>query len=100
MAETPTSCWTGINDAADCFERDWKGGLLPLIENYLAEVHESRRPALLEELLRVELELRRSAGEDPAPGEYATRFPEHLAVIEAVIRPGLESPDAPRATHD
>jgi hypothetical protein len=62
MAETPTSDWTWINAAADRFESACKQGRRPRFEDYLAEVDKSRRVALLEELLRVELELRRRAG--------------------------------------
>ncbi len=100
MAEAPTSDWTWINAAADRFESDWQQGLRPLIENYLAEVHESRRPALLGELLRVELELRRRAGDDPAPAEYAARFPEHGALVEAVFSPGSDPSTPPQARHN
>jgi WD40 repeat protein len=87
MAETPTSDWTWINAAADRFERAWKHGPRPRIEDYLAEVDEQRRPRLLEELLRVECELRRRAGEEPVVAEYAPCFPEHAALIEAVFGP-------------
>ena len=59
MNEIPTADWTWINAAADRFERAWKDGPRPRIEDYLAEVDESRWPRLLEELLRVERELRR-----------------------------------------
>ena len=68
MSEIPTSDWTWINAAADRFERDWKKGPRPRIEDYLAEVDESRWPRLLEELLRVERELLRRAGAEPGPG--------------------------------
>ncbi len=92
MAETPSSDWTWINAAADRFESEWKRGLCPLIENYVAEVPESRRPAILEELLRVECELRRRAGDDPVVAEYAARFPGHGAPIKAVFGAGPSRP--------
>jgi serine/threonine protein kinase len=96
MAETPTSDWTWINAVADRFERAWKQGARPRIEDYLAEVDAPRRPALLEELLRVELEIRRCAVDDPAPAEYAARFPGHTALIEAVFGSRSEpSPPSP-----
>ena len=44
MNEIPTSDWTWINAAADRFERAWKQGPRPRIEDYLAEVEDSRRP--------------------------------------------------------
>ena len=59
MREIPTADWSWINTAADRFERAWKQGQRPRIEDYLAEADESRWAALLEELLRVESELRR-----------------------------------------
>jgi hypothetical protein len=71
VSEIPSSDWTRFNAAADRFERAWKQGPRPRIEDYLAEVHEQRRPRLLEELLRVECELRRRAGESPVVAEYA-----------------------------
>jgi hypothetical protein len=86
-SENSNSDWAWINAVADRFECDWKQAGRPLIENYIAEVGEPRRAAFLEELLRVELELRRRAGEDPVPAEYDARFPGHAALIEAVLRP-------------
>jgi len=87
MSEVATGDWTWINAVADRFERAWKHGLRPRIEDFLAEVAESRWPPLLEELLRVEGELRRRAGEEPSRGEYKLRFSQHVALIEAVFGP-------------
>ena len=87
MSEIPTADWTWINAAADRFERDWKQGPRPRIEDFLAEVDEARRPLLLEELLRVERELRRRDGEEPDPEEYSRRFSGHAALIDAVFGP-------------
>src|SRR5262249_43746367 len=86
MAEIPTTDWTRINDAADRFECAWKAGPRPRIDDYLAEAEPRLRAALLEELLRVEIELRRGDGEAPVADEYALRFPEQTPVIEAVFR--------------
>ena len=55
----------------------WKDGAGPRIEEFLADVDESRRPRLLEELLRVERELLQRAGSlarcrgvsPPVPGQ-------------------------------
>ena len=72
----------------------------PRIEDYLAEVDESRRPRLLEELLRVEIELRRRAGEEPTAEEYRGRFPDHAAVVDAVFAPVPgQSAEARRDSH-
>jgi hypothetical protein len=96
VSEIPSSDWTWINAAADRFERTWKQGPRPRIEDCLAEVDEQRRPRLVEELLRVECELRRRAGEEPVVVGYAPRFPEHRALIEAVFGrgPGRSKPSA------
>jgi len=87
MNEIPTADWTWINAAAERFERAWKQGRRPRIEDYLAEVDESRWPRLLEELLRVERELLLRAGAQPDPEEYRSRFPGSFAVIDAVFGP-------------
>jgi hypothetical protein len=94
MAEVPTPDWTRINDAADRFERAWRHGPRPRIEDHLAEIEPELRPALLEELLRVECELRRREGEAPDPGEYALRFSQHAGLIRAVFGPGPVRPQA------
>ena len=62
MNEIPTADWTWIDSAASRFEQEWKKGTSPRIEHFLAEVDESRRPLLLEELLRVERELLGAGG--------------------------------------
>ncbi len=94
MSEIPTSDWTWINVVADRFERAWKQGPRPRIEDYLDEGEPVSRAALLEELLRVEFELRRRAGEDPGPEEYSPRFSQHAELIRAAFGP------APRPTDD
>src|SRR5262249_32365776 len=86
--------WSWINAAADRFERAWKQGPRPRIEDFLAEVDESRWPRLLQELLRVESELRRRAGEQPNPEEYHLRFPGSAALIDALFR---RDPAPPRS---
>jgi WD40 repeat protein/tRNA A-37 threonylcarbamoyl transferase component Bud32 len=94
MADIPTADWSRINDAADRFERAWRTGPRPKIEDYLAEAEPDLRGALLEELLRVERELRRREGEAPDPDEYSLRFSQHADLIQAVFGPGPDRPDA------
>ncbi len=85
MSGIPTADWTWINAAADRFERAWKDGQQPRIEDYLLEVDESRWPRLLEELLRVERELLQRAGAEPDLEDYRRRFPDSAALVEAVF---------------
>ena len=67
------------------FECRWRGGDRAPIENLLDRVEPVDRPALLEELLILEIELRRAAGESPSLTEYRTRFPADLGRIEAAF---------------
>ena len=91
MTEIPTADWTWINAAADRFERAWKAGERPKIEDYLAEVDESRRPRLLEELLRVEIELRRRAGEEPTERRVSRAVSGPCRNRRCGLRRGAES---------
>ncbi|MHC5543958.1 hypothetical protein ACYOEI_37500, partial [Singulisphaera rosea] len=85
MAEIPTAAWSRINGIADRFGRAWKAGLRPRLEDYLAEADPESRPHLLEELLRVESELRRQEGEEPGSEEYTLQFPPDSEVTQAVF---------------
>ena len=85
MGGIPASDWSLINATADGFERAWKEESRPRIEDYLAKADESRRPWLLEELLRVEWELRQEGGERPTAEEYLRRFPQHRDAVAAVL---------------
>ncbi len=106
VAEIPTADWTWIDTAAVRFEQEWKQGTRPRIEDFLADVDESRRPLLLEELLRVERELLQRAGEEPDVDQYRRRFPDSAALIDAVFSPepepsgatGLRRPESNPAT--
>ncbi len=100
MSEIPSSDWTWINAAADRFERAWKQGPRPRIGDYLAEVDEHQRAALREELLQVECELRRRAGEEPGLEEYAPRFPRHATLTEAVFGPRPDRSATSGLRHD
>jgi serine/threonine protein kinase/formylglycine-generating enzyme required for sulfatase activity len=88
MAEIPSAEWSWIHGIAERFEQAWKKEPRPRIEDFVADADAVRRPALLEELLQVERELRRRAGEEPSAPEYSARFPEHQAVVAAVFDAG------------
>jgi hypothetical protein len=94
MSEIPSGDWSCINEAADDFERAWKEGPRPAIEDYLGGVAEPRRSLLLHELLRVERELRLRDGEVPRPEDYYERLPGDRHVIEAAFRRRAGSPPA------
>jgi hypothetical protein len=50
-------------------------GHRPAIEDYLADLPEPERAALLRELVPVDADYRRWHGEDPQPHKYHARFP-------------------------
>jgi serine/threonine-protein kinase len=86
MSHSQTGDRTWIDEAADRFEFDWKrGGDRPRIEDFLAQEAGPRRSLLLQELLRVERELRKSAGEILGPQEYRQRFPDDRDAVDAVF---------------
>jgi serine/threonine protein kinase/tetratricopeptide (TPR) repeat protein len=85
MGDRPPGTQTWIDALASPFDRAWWSGLRPRIEEYLAGVEKSRRPLLLGELLRVELEYRRKAGEAPALEEYQRRFAGYPEVVQAAF---------------
>ncbi len=64
-----------IDAICERYEGAWVGTTRPEIETYLGAVTEPERPALLRELLALDIELRRSGGERPTLGEYLARFP-------------------------
>jgi len=85
MSEIPSADWSWIHAIAERFEQAWKKGPRPRIEDFLATVDESCWPPLLEELLRVECELRRRDGEETNAEEYRQRFPDHDEMVVAVF---------------
>ncbi len=67
------------------------------IEDLVERAETGSRPALLEELLILELELRRAAGESPARTEYRARFPAaDLDRVEAAFAQAAARRRAPR----
>src|SRR5262249_25187271 len=64
-----------VDEACYRFEMAWKAGQRPRIEEFAAGVEEAVRPALLAELVALEIDYRLLAGEQPGPEEYRARFP-------------------------
>lgn len=89
MTDRRTGDETWIDQAASDFERAWRAGPRPRIEDSLEGIAEPRRSRLLKELVQVELELRLEAGEAPRYDEYLRRFPWDAALLLAVLEPAL-----------
>jgi hypothetical protein len=65
-------------------------------EEYLSAVGESERSALLRQLLLLDWDFRRRAGDRPASGDYLARFPADQALIDDVGREmGRHADDTP-----
>jgi serine/threonine protein kinase len=75
-----------LEQVCSSFDAAWKAGHRPCVEEFLGDVAEPERAALLRELLVLELAHRRRASDTLDPEEYRQRFPGQTAVIEAVFR--------------
>jgi hypothetical protein len=74
-----------LDPVRERFEADLLAGRRPRLEDFLPQVEETDRPALLRELLGLELEDRARRGEHPGAEEYHRRLPEYAAVLDEVI---------------
>src|SRR5215510_15086402 len=77
-----------IDAICDRFEKSWRAGQRPRLEEFLAQAPPDDQRLLFVELLRLELCYRRAAGETPDPADYLDHFPEH----EQLLREQLEHP--------
>ena len=84
-----------IDEICDRFEAAWKARQRPALEDYLAEGEGLPRPALLRELLRLELDYRRRAGERPTRAEYRARFPDDGPTIDGAFGAAPGAPVLP-----
>jgi hypothetical protein len=92
MAELSLEELFRVHRAAESFEAAWRQDRRPRLERYVPAGSKRLARAVLENLLGIELELRRKLGERPSFEEYARRFPEHRAIVAAVFRESGESP--------
>jgi serine/threonine protein kinase len=88
----PLSLEQRVDEACDRFEEAWRAGQGPRIENHLAGVAEPAHGVLLRELLALEIDLRREAGDRPTPEEYKRLFPGEGDLIEAVFAKAADPP--------
>jgi serine/threonine-protein kinase len=64
-----------LDEACYRYEMAWKAGQRPCIEEFAAGVEGALQPALLAELVALDVDYRLLAGEQPRPEEYRARFP-------------------------
>ncbi|APW60804.1 serine/threonine-protein kinase [Paludisphaera borealis] len=70
-----------VHRVCERFEAAWRSGPRPRIEDYLEGDEGPCRTRLVEELIALEIELRRSQCEHPTIHEYLTRFPDFSEVV-------------------
>jgi serine/threonine protein kinase len=92
-ADVPDTRIQRAEQVCDRFEAAWKAGARPCLEDHLADVPEPERAALLPELIALEIDYRRLAGEQPGADEFLGRFPTLdrawvAAVLAEMARPG------------
>jgi serine/threonine-protein kinase len=86
-----------LDEACDRFEAAWKAGRPPAVEEHLAGVLDAERPALLRELVKLDVYYRCRVGEAPRPDDYQARFPQLARDWLAALI--LEQPAAPAVPH-
>ncbi len=64
-----------IDAVCYCFEKAWKEGKQPRLEDYLTDFAPEELPSLLSELVPLDADCRRRRGENPRRDEYLARFP-------------------------
>lgn len=84
-----------IDEACGKFEDAWRAKGQPRIEDFLAGVPEEQQPKLFQELLHLDLELRKEKSRLPPPKEYIDRFPRFQELISAVYQSLTPWPPAP-----
>ena len=71
--------------ACERYEADWNAGRSRPIENEVKMASAAIRPRLFRELLALEVELSRRAGQAVNVGEYVDRFPDSAAAVRDVF---------------
>jgi serine/threonine protein kinase/WD40 repeat protein/tetratricopeptide (TPR) repeat protein len=71
----PLSGARRVNEVCNRFELAWQAGQRPRIEDYLGDTPEPEQSDLVRELVALDIDYRRQAGEEPQVDEYRARFP-------------------------
>jgi serine/threonine protein kinase/ABC-type transporter Mla MlaB component len=85
IGSSPLSLEQRVDQACDDFEKAWRDGRGPRIEEYLAAVPEADQLRFFRELLALEIELRWNGNDTPTPEEYRRRFRQHGDLVHEVF---------------
>src|SRR5205823_1060097 len=73
--ESTLSLHRRVDEVCLRFERAWKAGPRPALEDYMGDTPEPERALLCRELIALDLAYRHREGETPRKEDYAGRFP-------------------------
>ncbi|REJ97482.1 MAG: hypothetical protein DWQ34_02180 [Planctomycetota bacterium] len=85
-----------FDELCDEFEKAYRDGRTPRIEDYLLRVDEADRPRFLRYLLPVELELLGGTGRIPEPEHYQQRLPDYAELIGEIYEQPRSDPEPER----
>jgi tetratricopeptide (TPR) repeat protein len=92
LDDLPPEMGLKVHDVCTRFESAWRSGTRPDIAEYLRDVPQEARPALLRELILLDIDYRRRRGDSPSGDDYSTLFaaglPNWLARATASDRAG------------
>jgi len=74
-----------IDKLADQFEKDWKAGGRPRIDDYLNRAGDLDHSALLRELIVLEWDLWLEAGQQPKLSDYLEQFPDDESIVREAV---------------
>ncbi len=92
QADIPTTRFEEVASLCEAFTGAYEGGTKPSMASYLGRAGADAQPWLLRNLLAVEIENRRAAGEQPQIEEYLASYPQFTTLIREVF---LESSSPP-----
>jgi serine/threonine protein kinase len=81
--------WEQVDNSCDNFERALRAGLRPSIEQFLRSVGAPVRKRLLRELILLDVEYRRVAGQNPTRTEYNARFRDDPEAVSEAFENSL-----------
>lgn len=76
FAQLPEDTMLLVNRVCNRFEQTWQTGERPRLETFIADLSDRQRRAALQELIPLEVEYRRLAGETVVSADYQGRFPD------------------------
>ncbi|MBS0264336.1 MAG: serine/threonine protein kinase, partial [Planctomycetes bacterium] len=98
----PDEIDTGVLRQVDAicseFDRNWQAGFAPRMEDYIPRLPVPGMSVGFTDLLGIEIEWRRAAGEKPTAAEYVDRFPEFASLVRKFFswdEPTVNSPVPP-----